>query len=71
MKRIVNTVARISSEQVRVRRVRERLSQVHVLIYPGVAPQGGDATAVGMNYSGDDKHRATEWRYHLSGDALL
>jgi len=48
IKRIVNTVARIRSEQVRVRRVRERLSRVHALIYPGVAPQGGDATAVGM-----------------------
>jgi len=60
LKKIKYIVARISNEQVRVRGVRERLSQVHALIYPGVAPQGGDALAVGMNYSGDDRHRTSE-----------
>jgi len=73
---IVSAVARISSEQVRVRRVREQLSQVYALIYPGVAPLNGVATAggalaVGMNYSGDDRHRTSEWGCHLSGDAIL
>jgi len=43
---IVSTVARIGGEQVRVRRVRERLPSA--LIYSGVAPLGGDATAVGV-----------------------
>jgi hypothetical protein len=41
-------MARLSREQIRVRRVRERLIQVHALIYPDVLPLGGDATAVGM-----------------------
>jgi hypothetical protein len=45
-------VARLSSsEEIRVRLVREWLSQVHVLIYPGVEQLGGDAAAVKMNYN--------------------
>jgi len=46
-KYIVSAVARNSSEQVRLRQVRKRLSQVYALIYPGVALLGGDATAAG------------------------
>jgi len=60
LKCIVNTEARISSEQVRVRRVRERLYRVHALIYPGVASQGGDP-----------RRRASKWGCHLGGDAIL
>jgi len=71
---IVSTVARISSEQVRVRRVREPSAHAYI---PGRSASrwgchcSGDALAVGMNYSEDDRNRTSEWGCHLSGDAIL
>jgi hypothetical protein len=57
-------VARLSREQNRIRPVRERLSQINALIFPGVVLLSGVATVegmrlqwgrttVGMNYNGD------------------
>jgi 2,3-bisphosphoglycerate-independent phosphoglycerate mutase len=45
----VTIVARLSSEQIRVRPVRERLRQMHALICQGVVLLDGVAIAEGMS----------------------